>query len=63
MNITISEMREMKRMGYTVKAMYKTARGIPFHKFFTNKDEFERFTASAEECGTRLTGSAERSRA
>ena len=31
-------------MGYTVKAMYETAKGIPFLKYFMDKAEMDRFT-------------------
>ena len=51
----------MRRMGYTVKAMYETAKGIPFLKYFMDKAEMDRFTANAEEEGSRLVAWAERS--
>ena len=60
MHLTIRETTEMKRMGYTVKAVYRTAKGVPFHKYFTDRTEMDRFTAKAEEAGTRLTDCAER---
>ena len=60
MMLTIRDLKEMAYMGYTVKAMYKTSRGIPFHKFFTGKAEFERFSKDAERVGTRLESWAER---
>lgn len=60
MHLTIKEMAEMKRMGYTVKAVYKTARGVPFPKFFRDRAEMDRFTEQAEQAGTRLVGCAER---
>ena len=32
MHLTIKDTAKMRRMGYTVKAMYETAKGIPFLK-------------------------------
>ncbi len=35
MHLTIKDTAKMRRMGYTVKAMYETAKGIPskvFHR-------------------------------
>ena len=43
-----------------VKAMYETAKGIPFLKYFMDKAEMDRFTANAEEDGSRLVAWAER---
>lgn len=60
MHLTIRETAEMKRMGYTIKAMYRTAKGVPFPKYFRDRAEMERFTAEAEQAGSRLTASAER---
>lgn len=60
MHLTIREMAEMKRMGHTVKAVYKTARGVPFPKFFRDRTEMDRFTASAELAGSKLVTYAER---
>ena len=60
MKLTIKDLREMARMGYTVKAMYRSCRGIPFHKFFRDRAEFEGFTEKAEQAGSRLVGCAER---
>ena len=53
MHLTIKDTAKMRRMGYTVKAMYETAKGIPFL-------EMDRFTANAEEEGSRLVAWAER---
>ena len=60
MHLTIKETAEMKRMGYTIKAVYRTARGVPFPKFFRGRAEMDRFTEQAEQAGTRLVGCAER---
>ena len=60
MHLTIKETAEMKRMGYTVKAVYRTARGVPFPKFFRDRAEIDRFTEQAEQAGSRLVGCAER---
>ena len=60
MHLTIKETAEMKRMGYTVKAVYRTARGVPFPKFFRDRAEMDRFTEQAEQAGGRLVGCAER---
>ena len=49
MHLTIKDTAKMRRMGYTVKAMYETAKGIPFLKYFTDKAEMDGFTANAEE--------------
>ncbi len=38
MHLTIKDTAKMRRMGYTVKAMYETAKGIPFLKYFMDKD-------------------------
>lgn len=54
MHLTIKDTAKMRRMGYTVKAMYETAKGIPFLKYFMDKAEMDRFTANAEEEGSRL---------
>ena len=50
----------MRRMGYTAKAAYKNAKGIPFHKYFRDKAEMDKFTEKAEEAGSKLTAWAER---
>ena len=60
MHLTIKDTAKMRRMGYTVKAMYETAKGIPFLKYFMDKAEMDRFTANAEEEGSRLVAWAER---
>lgn len=60
MHLTIKETAEMKRMGYTVKAVYRTARGVSFPKFFRDRPEMDRFTEQAEQAGGRLVGCAER---
>lgn len=54
--MTIRERREMRRMGYTVKAWYISPRGIPFHKDFITVEEMEAFNKAAAEAGTRLKG-------
>ena len=48
MHLTIKDTAKMRRMGYTVKAMYETAKGIPFLKYFTDKAEMDGFTANAK---------------
>lgn len=55
--ITLKEAAEMRRMGYTVKAEYKTARGVPFVQCFTDYD-FELFEAMRKDYGTELVGYA-----
>ena len=60
MHLTIKETAEMKRMGYTVKAVYRTTRGVPFPKFFRDRAEMDRCTEQAEQAGGRLVGCAER---
>ena len=50
MHLTIKDTAKMRRMGYTVKAMYETAKGIPFLKYFMDKAEMDRFT---RKCGRR----------
>ena len=60
MHLTIKEQAEMRRMGYTAKAAYKNAKGIPFHKYFRDKAEMDKFTEKAEEAGSKLTAWAER---
>ena len=49
MHLTIKDTAKMRRMGYTVKAMYETAKGIKILKYFIDKAEMERFTANEEE--------------
>ena len=61
MHLTMKDTVKMSRMGYTVKAMYETAKGIPFIKYFVDKAEMDGFTVNAEEEGSRLVVWAERS--
>lgn len=61
MHLTMKDTVKMRRMGYTVKAMYETAKGVPFPKYFTDKEEMSRFTVSEEKAGARLVAWAERS--
>ncbi len=61
MHLTMKDTVKMRRMGYTVKAMYETAKGIPFIKYFVDKAEMDGFTVNAEEEGSRLVVWAERS--
>ena len=61
MHLTMKDTVKMRRMGYTVKAMYETAKGIPFIKYFVDKAERDGFTVNAEEEGSRLVVWAERS--
>ena len=61
MHLTMKDTVKMRRMGSTVKAMYETAKGIPFIKYFVDKAEMDGFTVNAEEEGSRLVVWAERS--
>lgn len=55
-DMTIREIAEMKRMGYTIKMRYKTRRGVPFHKYFTTAKEARAFNSRAIDAGTRILG-------
>ena len=46
---TLKEQSEMRRMGYTIRAWYKNAHGVPFHKDFTTVEEFWDFSAKVNE--------------
>ena len=61
MHLTIKDTAKMRRMGYAVKAMYETAKGIPFPKYFMDKSEMDRFTANVKEEGSSLVAWTERS--
>lgn len=52
--MTIREIAEMKRMGYTIKVRYKNSRGIPFHKYFTTAKEAKAYNRRAVDVGTRI---------
>ena len=54
MNISIDlkERRDMRYMGWVIKAVYKTYRGVPFTKYFRNSREWSEFTQEAEKLGT-----------
>lgn len=56
MHITLKESREMKYMGYTYKAQYKSPRGIPFTKYFIKKAEMDDFNKKAKEAGSTFLG-------
>lgn len=49
--LTIKERTEMKRMGWTIRAWYKNANGVPFHKNFTTAAEYRRFTEQVKAYG------------
>jgi hypothetical protein len=53
-DMTIREIAEMKRMGYTIKMRYKTRRGVPFHKYFTTAKEARAFNRRAIDAGTQI---------
>ena len=55
-NITLIERREMKHMGYTLKAWYLNPHGVPFHKYFHTGKEMEDFNQKASAVGTKLIG-------
>ena len=55
-DMTIREIAEMKRMGYTIKMRYKTRRGVPFYKYFTTAKEARAFNRRAIDAGTRILG-------
>lgn len=52
--MTVREIAEMKRMGYTIKVRYKTQRGVPFHKYFTTAEEAADFNKKVAEAGTTI---------
>lgn len=46
--------QKMRTLGETIRGYYKTAKGVPFHKDFTDEEHFEKFTLEAAEVGTKL---------
>ena len=48
---TLKEQSEMRRMGYTIRAWYKTRRGVPFHKDFRTIEEFKAFSTEVYKAG------------
>ncbi len=46
---TLKEQSEMRKMGYTIRAWYKNAHGVPFHKDFRTIEEFWDFGTKVHE--------------
>lgn len=53
-SLTLQDKSEMKYMGYTYRAWFKTQRGVPFPKDFRNKADMELFIKQAAENGIKL---------
>lgn len=48
MRLTIPQKKEMKRMGYKIKAIYeRLENGVRFPKYFINSEDMTRFTNEA----------------
>ena len=47
--VTPKDQSEMRRMGYTIRAWYKNAHGVPFHKDFRTIEEFRAFSTKVLE--------------
>ena len=52
--MSMKDIREMKRMGWMIKALYKNHRGVPFTKSFKDRTEMDDFTKKAESAGSSL---------
>ena len=59
MIITLKDRKEMKYMGYSVKAYYIRPNGIGFPKYFSTSEEFSDFTNKANNNGVILRDWAE----
>lgn len=58
--ITLSERKDMRRMGYTIKVVFERPDNkVPFMKYFTKASEADNFTKAAAENGIRMVERSE----